>query len=367
MGRLRAENGHPEPYGVKFWGIGNEMWGEWSFGVMPLRQFEMKHNLFAKAMRRVDPKVQLIASGATPDAMTGSKQAQRIAGQIVPEYLSPADWSGGLLAHCLENTDLLSEHFYSYSNQRFDVEKGERVTLGPGEPLGEWARQPATQVRVKYEHYQEYLQRIPALKAKPVPICLDEWGYVGVPPSSYKLVLAYAWAFHEMFRHSDLYQMAGFTFATSLLSSTPTEAVLNPGGLVFKLYRDRFGTIPVEVSGSSPQPAPKPPSRGDQPKVNPGSDTSPLDVAAAWTSDRRSLTIAVLNPTESEQRLALSIQGVALVGKARLWRMAPSSLDATIVAGQAPGVQVEEHGLEAVPESAAIPRFSVSVYELPVK
>jgi alpha-L-arabinofuranosidase len=367
MGRLRAQNGHPEPYGVKFWGIGNEMWGEWSFGVMPLRQFEMKHNLFAKAMRRADPTIQLIASGAMPDAMTGSKQAQRIGGTIVPEYLSPADWSGGLLAHCLENMDLLSEHFYSYSNQRFDVEKGERVTLGPGEPLVEWARQPATQVRVKYEHYQEYLARIPGLKAKPVPICLDEWGYVGVPPGSYKLVLAYAWAFHEMFRHSDLYQMAGFTFATSLLSATPTEAVLNPGGLLFKLYRDRFGTIPVEVSGSSPQPAPKSPARGDQPKVNPGSDTFPLDVAAAWSRDRRSLTVAVLNPTESEQRLALSIRGVALAGKGRRWRLAPSSLDATIVPGQPPGVEIQEQVLETVPGMATIPPISVSVYELPVK
>ncbi len=27
MGRLRASNGHPEPYHVKFWGIGNEAWG----------------------------------------------------------------------------------------------------------------------------------------------------------------------------------------------------------------------------------------------------------------------------------------------------------------------------------------------------
>ena len=27
MGKQRAANGHPEPYHVKFWGIGNEMWG----------------------------------------------------------------------------------------------------------------------------------------------------------------------------------------------------------------------------------------------------------------------------------------------------------------------------------------------------
>src|ERR1035441_2063601 len=95
-----------------------------------------------------------------------------------------------------------------------------------------------------------------------------------------------------MFRHSDLYQLAGFTFATSLLSANRTEAVLNPAGLMFKLYRDHFGTIPVEVTGSSPQPAPKYPAGGDQPRVNPGSDTYPLDVAAALSTDRRSLTVA---------------------------------------------------------------------------
>lgn len=363
MGRLRAANGHPQPYGVKFWGIGNEMWGEWQMGVMPLEQYEIKHNLFAKAMRRVDPTIKLIAGGAMPDAMTGSKQALRLTGKVVPDYLSPGDWSGGLLAKCLENIDLLSEHFYSYNNRRFDIDKGESVSVEPGQPLVEWARQPATQVRVKYEHYQEYLARIPGLKAKPVPISLDEWAYVGVPPNSYKVVPAYAWVFQEMFRHSDFYELGGFTFATSLLSANRTEAVLNPAGLLFKLYRDHFGVIPVDVSGNSPQPAPKYPARGGQPKVNPGSDTYPLDVAAALGSDWKTLTVAVLNPTESEQQLNLSIQGVELSGKGRLWRMAPSSVNATIVVGQKPGVEVEERALEAVPGTATIPPFSVNIYE----
>ena len=69
--------------------------------------------MFAKAMRKVDPTIKLIAAGAMPDAMTGSKQAKRLNGQIVPDYLSPGDWSGNLLAHCLDNMDMLSEHFYS--------------------------------------------------------------------------------------------------------------------------------------------------------------------------------------------------------------------------------------------------------------
>ena len=46
------QNGHPEPYHVKFWGVGNEPWGDYQMGAMSLPQFELKHNLFAKEMRR---------------------------------------------------------------------------------------------------------------------------------------------------------------------------------------------------------------------------------------------------------------------------------------------------------------------------
>jgi alpha-N-arabinofuranosidase len=361
MGRLRAANGHPEPYHVKLWGVGNEPWGEWQLGFMPVAQWELKHNMFAKAMRKVDPTIKLIAAGAMPDAMTGSKQAKRLNGQIVPDYLSAGDWSGNLLAHCLHNIDLLSEHYYSTSGQRTDLEKGEKVSTGP-QTLIEWERAPATQVRAKYEHYQEYLKRIPGLKAKPVPISLDEWAYIGAPPNSYKAVPAYAWAFHEMFRHSDLYHLGAFTFATAMMSENRTDAVLSPTGLLFKMYREHFGTIPVEVSGNSPQPKPIYPAGGDQPAVNPGSDTYPLDVSAALSEDRRTLTFAVLNPSDSEQRLNVSIRGIRLANEGHLWRMAPASVDATITVGQKAGVKVEEKEVTSVPESISVPPFSVNIY-----
>jgi alpha-N-arabinofuranosidase len=366
MGKLRAANGHPEPYHIKFWGVGNEPWGEWQLGFMPVAQWELKHNMFAKAMRKVDPTIKLIAAGAMPDAMTGSKQAKRLNGQIVPDYLSPGDWSGNLLAHCLDNMDLLSEHYYSTSGQRTDLEKGEKVSTGT-QTLIEWERAPATQARVKYEHYQEYLKRIPGLRAKPVPISLDEWAYMGAPPNSYKVVPAYAWAFHEMFRHSDLYQLGAFTFATAMISEDRTDAALSPTGLLFKMYREHFGTIPVEVSGDSPQPKPIYPAGGDQPAVNPGSDTYPLDVSAAFSEDRKALTVAVLNPSDSEQRMKLSINGAKLASQGQLWQMAPESLDATITVGQKPGVQVVEQTLGPAPETIAVPPFSVNIYSYPLQ
>ncbi len=363
-GAKRAANGHPEPYHVKFWNIGNEMWGSYQYGYMPLAQYTVKHNLFAKAMRQVDPSIILIGSGAMPDTMTGSKESLKLGDKLIPEYLGPADWTGALFLKCLGNMDMISEHYYNY-NTHFDLAAGKQVPNDPNEPLVDWMRRPANHIRIKYEEYQEYLKRIPELKHKPVPIALDEYAYAG--GGNYKTVPAYAWNFHEMFRHSDLYQLATLTFITGTYSAARGQAVLNTTGMLFKLYRDRFGTIPVNVSGNSPQPKPTDPPGGEQPVVNAGSDTFPLDVAAAWTADRKALTVAVINPTEKAQTLALQIRGAKLAGQGTLRRMAPQSLAATVVVGQEPGVKLEEQALTAVPRNPTLPPFSVNIYEFPVK
>ncbi len=222
MGKWRAANGHANPYAVKLWGIGNEPWGDYQMGAMSLPQYEIKHNLFAKAMRRVDPSIKLIAGGAMPDVMEGADQSRRLNGQYVPDYLSAGDWSGNLLLHDLDNIDMLSEHYYASGTQHTDIKLQKKVPIDPPLTLIEWEREPATQVRAKYEHYEEYLKRIPALRAKPVPIAIDEWAYTFAP--GYKPVPAYAWAFHEMFRHSDVFQLAAFTFATAMISENRTQA-----------------------------------------------------------------------------------------------------------------------------------------------
>ena len=367
MGKWRAANGHPEPYHVEFWGVGNEPWGDYQMGSMSLPQFELKHNLFAKEMRKVDPSIKLIAGGAMPDVMEGADQARRINGQYVPDYLSTADWTGQMLLNCLDNIDMVSEHYYASGTQHTDMKLQKKVPIDPPLSFIEWQRAPAVQVRAKYEHYQEYLKRIPALRAKPVPIAIDEWAYFGGGPNTYKIVPAYAWAFHEMFRHSDVFQMGALTFATATMSSNRTEAILNPTGMLFKMYRDHFGVIPVEVTGDSPQPKPTFPAGGDQPAVNPGSDTYPLDVSAAFSEDRKTLSIAVLNPSDSEQSIGIAINGVKLASAGKLWRMAPGSIDATVQVDKKPQVQVEEQTLGALPNTITVRPFSVNIYSYPVQ
>ena len=56
-GALRAENGHPEPYNVKYWEIDNEMWE------MGIDRYEQCVRDFSVALREVDPSIKIIACG----------------------------------------------------------------------------------------------------------------------------------------------------------------------------------------------------------------------------------------------------------------------------------------------------------------
>jgi alpha-N-arabinofuranosidase len=152
-----------------------------------------------------------------------------------------------------------------------------------------------------------------------------------------------------------------------MMSSNRTEAVLNPTGMLFKMYRDHFGAIPVDATGDSPQPKPAFPAAGDQPAVNPGSDTYPLDLSAALSDDRKTLAIAVLNPSDSEQSIRITINGAKLASRGKLWRMAPDSIDATVQVGKKPEVQIEEQTLGALPDTITVRPFSINIYSYPVQ
>jgi alpha-L-arabinofuranosidase len=62
-GAMRAANGHPEPYGVKYWEIGNEIWGDWVRGHSDAQTYARNTVRYAQAMRAIDPTIQLIAVG----------------------------------------------------------------------------------------------------------------------------------------------------------------------------------------------------------------------------------------------------------------------------------------------------------------
>ena len=60
---LRRAHGYPEPHRVKYWGLGNEMWGPWQIGHCTAEDYVKKARHFAAVMKRTDPTIELIACG----------------------------------------------------------------------------------------------------------------------------------------------------------------------------------------------------------------------------------------------------------------------------------------------------------------
>jgi alpha-L-arabinofuranosidase len=192
-------------------------------------------------------------------------------------------------------------------------------------------------------------------------MAIDEWAYTGAG-NNLKGSLANAMVLQEMFRHSDLIRMAGHTMGTAAIEYNATEAALNTTGLLFKMYRDHFGATAVPVDGNSPVPPPLYPVGADQPKVNAGSPTYPVDVTAALTTDGRFLTVAVVNPTESAQRVDLSVKGIALRGRGRVWVMTGPNLTAATGLNRQE-VQVSESPIDETPKTLSVAPIGISIYE----
>jgi alpha-N-arabinofuranosidase len=71
MGRLRAANGHKQPYNVRVWEIGNELYGDWQIGHTDPEGNAARFVRFRDAMLRADPTIEIIATGKG-DEFTGA-------------------------------------------------------------------------------------------------------------------------------------------------------------------------------------------------------------------------------------------------------------------------------------------------------
>lgn len=119
----------------------------------------------------------------------------------------------------------------------------------------------------------------------------------------------------------------------------------------------------MAVRGNAPVPPPKYPIGGDQPKVNTGSDTWPLDVSAALTSDRRALIVAVVNATEEPHSLNLALQGFQKASQGRCWKLVAPALDAQNSVGKPPEVVIRQTGFDPTAVSITAAPTSIVLYE----
>lgn len=316
MGKLRAQNGHSAPYQARWWAVGNEMYGDWQLGHMPLTEYVKKHNRVAAAMWQVDPSIKLVGVGAV------------------------GDWSKTMLTVCASNLTLLSEHIYCQEKTN----------------LIEHMAQLAQDIRRVANAHREYRKTIPELKGKDVRIAMDEWNYwygdyvygeLGVR-YHHKDGLGVARGLHEYFRHSDLFFMANYAQTVNVIGcikTTRTAAAFETTGLVLKLYRQQFGTIPIDLS----------------------SPAGPVDVAAAWTPNKRAMTIAIVNPTPQAEQVAIETGGPVFRENARRWTIVHADPESSNEPGKAPNVVIREEPATVSNNTLSSPAYSIVLYRLDLR
>ncbi len=150
-GALRAKNGHPDPYNVKIWGIGNEMHLPSEYGFCSAEEYAKKYLDFVKAMRAVDPTIKCVAVGADFASPEWNRTVLKIvteAGERI-DYLSLHVYIPALPLATLSNN---VKDFYNIIAGAFEMER--RIT---------WV--------------EESIIEVMGTTTK-IPIAFDEWGII---------------------------------------------------------------------------------------------------------------------------------------------------------------------------------------------
>ena len=96
---LRRTNGAEQPFDIRLWCLGNELDGPWQIGHKTPDEYGRLAKEAAKAMRYVDPTIELVAVGSSNSGM--------------PTF---GEWEHTVLSHAYEEVDYISLHAYYQEN-----------------------------------------------------------------------------------------------------------------------------------------------------------------------------------------------------------------------------------------------------------
>jgi len=95
LAELRGVNGSPDPFNVRMWCLGNELDGPWQLGHRSAEDYGKIASQVAKAMRQMDPDLELVVCGSSSRSM--------------PTF---GTWERVVLEHTYEDVDFISCHAY---------------------------------------------------------------------------------------------------------------------------------------------------------------------------------------------------------------------------------------------------------------
>ncbi|HEX8136775.1 MAG TPA: alpha-L-arabinofuranosidase C-terminal domain-containing protein [Pyrinomonadaceae bacterium] len=326
-GALRAEGGHPAPYNVRYWEVGNEIWGSWVRGHSDAETYARNFNRYAKAMRAVDPTIKLIAVGD-----------------------NDMRWNRTVLARSGEGIDYLAIHHY-YGRREM---KGDALNL-MARPL----------------HYERFYREVAQLIRELVPsrdlrLAINEWGLDLPVERQYSMESAlYGARLMNVFERSG--HIVGMSAVSDLINGWPGGIIqasrhalfVTPTYWANALYSNHTGTSRLSTQVLSPT----------FDTTLEGKGVPWLDVVTTRSTDGKRIYIKAVNTNPGAAlRTSITVKGVAgLRPQAEIETLTAASLSAFNSFTTPDAVGVRSKSITAGPSfTVELPKHSVSVITLNV-
>jgi len=261
-GAMRAANGHPAPFGVKLWEVGNEIWGDWVRGHSDAETYAHNYNRYAKAMRAVDPSIKLIAVG--DNNMT---------------------WNRTVLGSAGDSIDYLAIHHYYGRHEA-------------GNDLSKLLARPLFLERF----YGDVLQLLRDLKLDGrVKLAINEWGLDLPTERQYSIEAAlYGARLMNVFERSgELVEMSAVSdlvngWPGGIIQASLHSVFVTPIYLVNQLYSNHRGDMRLAANVNMPD----------------------LDTTASRSGN--SIFIKAVNTSTSPLTTTITVQGFLPIGRAEV-------------------------------------------------
>ncbi len=293
----RIENGHSEPYHVKYWSIGNENYGFWEIGAKSAEEWGRLVAEAAKMMKHVDPTIELSAAA-----------------------LADINWNINLLKHCGPFLDWISIHQYwdmmPEQNNPATYEQCMAFTDEIDRSVQEvrgilTAMKLEHKIKIAFDEWNLRSWHHPNVHTIEQGISKEEYLYPrdkNDDNSTYTMADAVFTAcfLNAMNRNCDIVGMANFApilNTRGCIYSNDSGIVLRSTYYVFELYVNYMGDVVIDTWEEEQIPQMIVTHKNGMPiKVK------TLDILATKWSDKPGLAVAIINknPTE-EQYIELDI------------------------------------------------------------
>ncbi|GHH44414.1 arabinosylfuranosidase ArfA [Streptomyces candidus] len=217
LSERRIAHGDKEPFGIRLWCLGNEMDGPWQTGHKTAEEYGRLAAETARAMRQMDPGVELVACGSSSRAME-----------------TFAAWEATVLAETYDLVDYVSLHAYyeeidgdrdSFLASAVDMETFIEAVVATCDHVG--ARLKSTKkINLSFDEWNVWYQRRFAAESAAAPLDWPEAPRLLEDSYSVTDAVVFGSLMIALLRHADRVTVACLAQLVNVIAPIMTE----PGG-----------------------------------------------------------------------------------------------------------------------------------------